>query len=242
MVRRASTYSQLAASHLHFGEVHEQRLPGRVGRGDRAQGSPDAVEQVVAQRLPGDAADGQASNLATRHGGKLRDAKGGSGSRVRNQHVAHTDRPASAGGRVGQQVRSRRGNDPEERPFDRGVKQIVRQHASRRQEFVDAVQAERGRTLAARRLVSYDSAPADTEPLSARLKDSLAPPVDVSSFVFPLMFHGATAWAIQIRGKVLPVYVGTQREALTILDYLLADRHADLLPPRYPHEQPALVA
>ena len=39
-------------------------------------------------------------------------------------------------------------------------------------------QNEKGREIAARRLVSFDSAPADSEPLAARMEDSRTPPAD----------------------------------------------------------------
>lgn len=42
--------------------------------------------------------------------------------------------------------------------------------------------AERGRVIAARRLVSFDSAPADGEPLGRRLEDSQNPPADETAF------------------------------------------------------------
>lgn len=45
-------------------------------------------------------------------------------------------------------------------------------------ELAEGAETERGRVVAARRLVSFDSAPVDSEPLSARLKDSLMPGVD----------------------------------------------------------------
>lgn len=45
-------------------------------------------------------------------------------------------------------------------------------------ELTEGAENERGRVVAARRLVSFDSAPADSEPLSARLKDSMMPGVD----------------------------------------------------------------
>lgn len=41
-----------------------------------------------------------------------------------------------------------------------------------------ATEAERGRAIAARRLVSFDSSPADSEPLATRLRDSRAPAAD----------------------------------------------------------------
>jgi RNA polymerase sigma factor FliA len=46
----------------------------------------------------------------------------------------------------------------------------------------DTVDEERGRMVAARRLVSLDSAPSDTEPMLNRLKDSRQPAADVVTF------------------------------------------------------------
>jgi RNA polymerase sigma factor FliA len=46
----------------------------------------------------------------------------------------------------------------------------------------DTHDEERGRMIAARRLVSLDSAPADTEPMLNRLKDSRIPAADVVTF------------------------------------------------------------
>lgn len=45
-------------------------------------------------------------------------------------------------------------------------------------ELHDSRESERGRAIAARRLVSFDSSPADSEPLAARLRDSKLPPAD----------------------------------------------------------------
>ncbi|MCG8554755.1 MAG: sigma-70 family RNA polymerase sigma factor [Proteobacteria bacterium] len=49
-------------------------------------------------------------------------------------------------------------------------------HAAGQTETADEM--ERGRAIAARRLVSFDSAPVDSEPLAARLRDSRAPMAD----------------------------------------------------------------
>jgi RNA polymerase sigma factor FliA len=49
-------------------------------------------------------------------------------------------------------------------------------------ETADTVDEERGRIVTARRLVSLDSAPSDTEPMLNRLKDSRQPAADVVTF------------------------------------------------------------
>jgi RNA polymerase sigma factor for flagellar operon FliA len=54
------------------------------------------------------------------------------------------------------------------------------QHAAG--EIEDAGRQERARRVAARRLVSVDHAPTDSEPMVARLKDSMAPGVDELAF------------------------------------------------------------
>jgi RNA polymerase sigma factor for flagellar operon FliA len=53
---------------------------------------------------------------------------------------------------------------------------LVVRHAAGQTE--NAKEAERGREIAARRLVSFDSVPADTEPLANRIRDSHAPMAD----------------------------------------------------------------
>lgn len=45
-------------------------------------------------------------------------------------------------------------------------------------DVAEGPRAERARRIAARRLVSADHSPTDSEPMVARLKDSMAPPVD----------------------------------------------------------------